>query len=1343
MNPTRSDGGAAHSAPPDPLLIPVSSASEAGLRANATRLADWLSAPGADVPLENVAHTLACRRTHLATRWVVEASSRAELVESLREGPSGGHTGTVVHSARPGIVFVFSGHGSQWTGMGRELLDTQPVFAAAVDELEEVGQAETGLSLRRLLTETPLESAGLATAQPAVFALQYGLARLWESWGVVPAAVVGHSMGEVTAAVVAGGLTPADGLRIVARRSALLERALGGTGAIVQVQATPAEAEELAERHGVSVSIYASPRSAVLGGTPEAIDGLVMALQSEDVYVRRIRGVDVPAHTSLMDGILPQLRALVADLPHTALRVPLYTTVLDDPRELAPCDADHWVANMRQPVRFRDAVTAAAQDGYSCFLELSGHPAVGPAIAETLEALGDSRPRTVTGSLRREAPALATLRANAADLFCHGIPLDWRTLQPGGSLTDAPTQAWQHQRFEPAATTPQTSGQWLHPFLGVHIRLPDSPVRHVWQSEIDLDRLPWLSEHRVADGVVLPGSAYCEVALAAACEAYDCGPDEVHVQDIDIRAVLQIDRGVTLTTILTEQDSGRIEISTGEGPLRTVHATARVGRVAAGPVDPLTGSALIEGAEGVERLAPDEIYQRLRGLGQLHGPAFAGLGKVLRGHDGDRVELAYDLAQPPVETGHAAYRLHPAFLDSFLHGLGAALREESAVTYLPAGMAGLRLTGDPARITGAQAVVDTDDATGDLLGTVVLRDAAGTAQCVLEGVRLRRTDISALPTSLDGKLFQLAWERSPLTAAQGARPEGEWLVTGDDAAAGEALAERLRSMGATARLSDGGDLAERLSAVPDGGTRTVVHLARSAAPGAADQDSAKDAEAAVVSFLGTVGALVGSAASQTRLFLVTTGAQVVEDGESPDVTQGGLRGMARTLVLEHPELVPVHLDTDARGPELADVLLAELGGTERAEEVAWRAGERHVAQLRPVAAGSGPDDPRVFARPDGAYAVSGGLRGLGLHTARLLAQRGAGHLVLIGRSEPDEETTRILADIRKRGTSVSVVTGDIADPATADEIDKALATTPHPLRGVVHAAAGFSDRTLRDLGADTVAHVWRAKAEGAVRLHRLAEKADLDWWVSYSSMASAMGSAGQAAYASANSYLDSFTRWRSARGLPSVVINWGTWKTVGAARTATLSGVEALRVDEGSAALIHLVEAGSRAAGVIRFVPEELGAAHPELANSPFLRRVVAASGTAPEPLQVVTPGADPEQAAEQVRQYVREQICRILGFRRSTLPVQRPMVHMGLDSLSAVKIKNAVHAGLGIDLPVALLLQGVSVEALEDHLLGQLLPRTAAAPRTPAPPEASAARARRRDRAGLAAQRKQRRSAP
>ena len=496
--------------------LTISGKSEQRIASWATALADWMAGQGADVPLADIAHTVNLYRSRHNKLATVSARDRAEAVAGLRGLAAGQPTPGVVGPREAprgsGTVFLYSGQGSQWAGMGRQLLADEPAFAAAVAELEPDFVAQVGFSLRDvLLAGEPV--VGIERIQPVLVGMQLALTGLWRSYGVEPDAVIGHSMGEVTAAVVAGALSPADGLKVIATRSKLMSR-LSGQGAMALLELGAAEAEKLVGQYpDVTVAVYAAPEQTVIAGPPEQVDAVIAVVDAQGKLARRVE-VDVASHHPTVDPILAELKEALADLKPMMPRIPLISTVgQSGSGEVPSFSADYWVVNLRNPVRFSQAVATAAEK-HATFVEVSPHPLLSHAINGTLESAKPRGGAQVSGTLTRDNPETLTFHTQLATVR---PPSAAAAHNADGTkrMIDLPPTPWQHVRYWAAPFSSNRQPASAHPLLGTHVELP-SGREHVFTADVGTDLLPYMLDHKVHGQPVMPGTGFGEIALAAA-----------------------------------------------------------------------------------------------------------------------------------------------------------------------------------------------------------------------------------------------------------------------------------------------------------------------------------------------------------------------------------------------------------------------------------------------------------------------------------------------------------------------------------------------------------------------------------------------------------------------------------------------------------------------------------------------------------------------------------------------------------------------------------------------------------------------------------------------------------
>ncbi|MEW9551925.1 type I polyketide synthase [Nonomuraea sp. NPDC050783] len=612
-------------------LFPLSAASERALREYAGRLAGHLDAHPGGADLASAGHTLALRRTHLPRRAVVVAADRDELAAGLRrlagDVPAESVlTGDVLPDPGPGPVWVFSGQGCQWRGMGRELLAV-PEFASLVDEVEPVFAEEIGFSPRRVLAEGDLDT--IDRVQTMIFVMQLGLARLWNAHGVVPRAVIGHSVGELAAAVTAGAMSVADGARLICRRSRLLRRA-AGKGAMVMAGLPFEEAaERLAGRTDLVAAIASAPGSTVLSGEVAAVEAVLDEWPAEGIVMRRVAS-DVAFHSPQMEPLAAELAAATADLALGAPRVPMYTTALADPRATPVLDGAYWAANLRDPVRLAAAVTAAAQDGHRVFLEISPHPVVAHSVTETLAESGHEDVFVGT-TLRRGQPERLAFLLAAGAAHCHGVEVDWGRLQPSGGLADLPPYAWQHRRhWREAYAGDDNRGHDVgsHTLLGAATGLAGSRTR-MWRTALEDANRPYPGSHALNGVEIVPAAVLVNTFLHAARDT--TGDEDVTLTGVEMLHPLMTAQRRQIQ-VVHEPPALRLAARTpaapGEPePAWLVHVTAEV--AAPGQVKP----DVLPDAGALAPIDPGFVHRRLAAVG-VPSTGFGWTIETLLGGDG-------------------------------------------------------------------------------------------------------------------------------------------------------------------------------------------------------------------------------------------------------------------------------------------------------------------------------------------------------------------------------------------------------------------------------------------------------------------------------------------------------------------------------------------------------------------------------------------------------------------------------------------------------------------------------------------------------------------------------------
>lgn len=1256
-----------------PAVIPVSARNVARLRTQAGALAQYLREHPA--PIDHVAATLWMRRSHESARAAVVADgidgAAAALTALAEDVPDPSVvSGTVLPAAINGAVWVFSGHGSHWTGMGRELLDAAPEFAAVIDRIDPVFTAELGFSAREALTTGEL--GGTDQVQALTFAMQVGLAATLRSRGVTPAAVIGHSVGEVAACVTAGVFDLTVGAAVACYRARGFRSVMGrGAMALVRLPFTEAE-RRLGGRTDVVAAISASPESTVISGTVASVDEVSQVWTDQGVMVRRVN-TDVAFHSPAMDALTGELGRLTAQLPPSRTpEIPLYTTALTDPRSAAPRDQRYWVANLRDRVRFSEAVSAAIEDGHRLFLEVSAHPVVAHSIVETLTTSGVDQ-HAVVPLLRRDRPQMHSVATAVAALHCHGAPVEHR-LSSTPWAADLPVTQWHHRRFW-RTPTPPPGGRGVHDvdthtLLGGRIEVTGAVASKMWQTRVDLESRPYPGDHPVKGTEIVPAAVILNTFLGAADEldtrCDGTGRDIVDVRlrtpvapgrARDVQVVLQ-DRGLTLATRLVDDEEDN-----DDGGWLT-HSSAVV--AADDDIEDLLTGVLDESAarDGCrDPLPSNHVVDTLATLG------VAAMGfdwEILELHGGDGELLA-----------RVAARGDRKAPDTWAPLLDAATSAASTVfdgpprLRMPAHIDRVQVHGRPPAV----ALLHVRRRPGTTTTDVLLAEESGKVLASLTGMAFEQLE-NPSGSDVSRMLHRVSWQ--PVPWRDKSRPAAV-VVVGGDAATREFVTRDLSAAEVPHVVY--GDPAGIASSAESLDRDTVVLVLPS------KHDTPERSVGLVTQ---TLHGLLQHGA-KARMWVLT---QDVHEGAN--VVHAPLWGLARVAAAEHPKVFGGVLDVGTA--ELPVGVLASVHGH---PVVVFRDGAARSARLSVAGRGTGAP---MQCSAGGTYVITGGTGALGLRMAQRLADIGARRVVLLSRSgmpdrsqwQSDSDLVHTVTALEERGVSVRAVALDIAEPGAADELRAALRDLP-PVRGVIHAAGVEAGALLVNTTPADFTAAMRPKVDGTLTLHEVFPPEQLDWLVLFSSCGYLAGFPGQGAYACANSFLDGMARHRRALGDRTVSIAWTAWRGLGMGSTSGFVaaqldalGMDTIGADEAMRALDLAMRHDESNIVVLPLLPAA--------ASVPMLADVAPAESEVPgeHAPEVSLVDADPERIAQVVIAAVAAQ----LGVAEADVDTGLPLVEVGVDSIMTVGLLKQLEKQTGLSLPPTLLWEYPTAAAVCERLV-------------------------------------------
>jgi acyl transferase domain-containing protein/acyl carrier protein len=1359
-------GGAAVERPLHVLTL--STRSEPALVALTQRYRERLAA-GDGEPLADLCFSANTGRTSFKYRLAAVGATREDLARQLAEveSPDGPlFQGVQRGRERPRVAFLFTGQGSQYAGMGRRLFETQPTFQRALLRCQEALDGHLDRPLLSVLFPEPGQEAPLddtAYTQPALFALEYALAELWQSWGIVPDALMGHSVGEYVAACVAGVFTLEEGAALIARRARLMAD-LPRNGAMMAVFASEPEVAKAIGPMADQVSIAAvnGPLNTVISGHRQAVETVAQELGRRGIRVEALQ-VSHAFHSPLMEPMLGELEAQARKIRYAPPQRPLVSNLTGELLTAGQMDAGYWRRHARRPVRFMAGVEALRRAGCTVFLEIGpGTTLLG--MAAKLE--GEDSGSLFLPSLKKKQDDWDRILSSLATLFVHGCEVDWQGFDRDYPRTRRrlPTYPFQRERYwcdvRPSRTgLPVPSGQLLE-------RRIDSPALDgvLYESAFDSRHPAFLADHQVFGSVVVPAAALLVMALEAARAA---GEGSLEVSDAVFgRALALPEESEQEMQLVLTRDGSRGERFAIYGRARTEGQEGGWTLHASGEVGPAETSA------GGEPPSFDAIRSRCRK--EVDGPAFyeaLARRKIELGPSFRRIERAWvgegealGRLLPVAEGGPVpGFLLHPGVLDSAFHVLSPTLPEAvKDVSYLPVGIERLRFYGasQPPRWSHSRLRPGGGAEAAGFTGDLWLYGEDGELVAEVIGIELQRAEKELLQQRsaepLASWVYEVEWAPAPLSEPaapavprNGGHP-GVWLiVTGAEgesrwlseplAARGETCIEVVVSeeepAGGSWRLDPRdpepffGRVQRELAGpgIPCCGAVHLVGL--SASPTAEVPGGRVEAQRRISgSALQLIQAL--SRLDRTgwhRLCFATRGAQAVAPGTAAlSLDASPLWGLGAVTGFEHPELRPLMVDLDPAAPgDGASELVAELFAPPDEDRLAWREGKRLAPRFIPSASPAlrGPLSLAAPLRADGTYLVTGGLGALGLAVVRWMVRRGARHLVLVGRNA--ERGAEAVEELRQSGAQIVAAAADVAQRQDVEALLEKIRASMPPLRGVFHAAGVLDEGLLINQTWNRFAGVLAPKVQGAWNLHALTRPDPLDHFVLFSSVVPWLPYGGMGTYSAANVFLDALAHQRRGEGLPALSINWGPWADVGmAAGKQDISGglweeegIGMIPVQQGTELLERLLGSDLPQAAVVPIDWPHLLQKLPDPRERPMLsrelerRRQLGRRGRAAKPAEAkvdltgLVQAAAPEERKGIVTRYLRDQVIQILRLPNGQeLDLQLPLQSYGLDSLMAMTIRNRLKSATGQDLPPTLLFDHQTLEDLSGYLHALLL---------------------------------------
>lgn len=1173
-------------AAPGECLLTVSAQSEASLKALARHYANFLQ----DRPeaLADICREAQTTRAHLGRRLSVVAASSAQAFEALRAYAADGTLREgVKHYAPPAeaprVGFLFTGQGAQYVGMGKELYTLQPVFRAALNRCDAALQPYLGRSIIETMFDGDAGELGRTRhTQPALFAIEYALSEMWKSFGVTPDMVIGHSVGEIVAACVAGVFSLEDAARLIARRGHWMD-SVDAAGTMAAVYVGREALERFLREHDLALDIAAdnAPDSTVVSGERVLVERALGLFAQAGIETKPLE-VSQAFHSALMEPILAAFGDDIRGIKFSKPTLPLISNVTGARAGEEILDPQYWVDHIRRPVLFRQGIESAHAAGVRTFLE------IGPAPMLTALAR-----RSLPGQTHGVASLSPKLRDSSSlvvalsECYALGLALDFSPLHsssPRRLRLRLPQYPFTGERYWPApqehrVDVPALTGLLstdMHPLLGRRLSLAVSDAVY-FTSHLSCDELAYLNDHRIHGEAVLPGAAYIELALAAMRRVGGAGAGAV--EDAVFHRPLFLREDVLLQTVLKLAErpgAYRFEVwsclpvgANGQAPWQ-LHATGLVG-----PGEPgaQTWRQMSRAALTVARVVnPADLYPAMTGHGLEYGPDFQGVHSLHAHEDHGVAEVSLPAA---LADAHEGYLCHPVLLDAIFQSALPLLPADAfrnGLLPLPVAVERLWLRGPLPQHVRVEVSLGATEGDGDGYRChYCIHASDGTLLGEVTGLTLKRVSFAAASSVANDAHasadfhYQPSWRRQPPLGRPVGAPIGSvggvlLLYAPQARALADAIARRMPERSPAligiepAHNADASTYARMLDAHTN--IDEIYFLG-----GCHPHDESVDPDAAfledaqqrgVLALFQLIKALDADVRRERPIALkvVTAHSYAVIDGDPVTPWGAATHGVASVYGNERATLrllnIDVDLDSNAASVHLDDIAtrIVMEPAVEQGGIVALRRADRYCRVLEPVVL---PSSPESVYRSGGVYLILGGAGGVGLAWSRHLAQNYGAKLIWVGRSALDEAKQQAIAEIARLGGEAVYFQADGGDVDAMTRVVAEATRRFGRLNGAVHSALVLRDQSLQRMDLATFREGLDPKVRGAWALWQAVQREPLDFLMFFSSVVAFLPNRGQANYVAGCAFKDAFAHYlRQRHAAPVKIINWGRWSGVGA-----------------------------------------------------------------------------------------------------------------------------------------------------------------------------------------------------
>jgi len=1113
-----------------------------------------------ELELADIAYSTNTGRSSFDIRLAISATTREKMYAKLNRGEFQIKKASATNSS---ITFLFTGQGSQYPNMGKQLYETQPIFKYFIDRCADILKKYIDTPLSVLLFQNEGDLDKTDNTQPALFAFEYALAELWASWGIKPDFVMGHSAGEYVAATVAGILSLEDGLKLISARAKLMQTLPpGGAMAAFAVDLATIEQAKVQCSADIEIGAINGPAQTVISGKEEEINKMLEFFKSQNIKTHRLH-VSIASHSKLMDPILGEFAEITRSITYHPSKIKFISNLTGRVMRSDEFSSEYWTDHIRKPVRFYEGIKLAHEKGCVLFLEIGPHPVLCGMGSQCFpQGIGIWLP-----SLRRDHDDWEIILASLGQLYQLGARVDWKGFDAPyhRQKVHLPNYPFQKTRYWPTPISAskinpfsleQNPVQKIHPLLG---HLVVTPLKEkIFENELNVYSLPFLKDYQIYQIPLFPDSCYIELFAAAGRHLLQC--NQISLHDIVLEKPIPVfeEHSKLIQLVVYPNQSNQLLMSVYSivDENCTLHAT---GCISSAPVETLSPQDWEKLRTKCSKgITPSNFYENLDLQGINLGNDFRTIKQLWRGEKEILAELQVDSGiscfyDPRLLYGclNALHALYPSSFDTILYS-----QRFKQITLFSDFESTVRVH-----------VKIIDDTEFTIKADINIFSVAGNLLATIQEFTLSKMlpskflDLLEDNNILHNWCYQISWisKKTQAKLYDLSKFKGDsWLIFSEGNELSHYVISQLQSFGChcitvepQANFKGKEEILQLLRETNHTNPlQGILYLWGSSTPPSIENDHESNQND---QHLAVRNALYLSQSLATTNFLkmpsinfVTLGVHAIESNNSINLLQTPMIGFLKTLDLEHPELRIRHIDLELGTDPIknGEYLLSSLLEQEKENQIAYRNSKLYVPKLRNY-----KENPnKIYSLeidPNASYLITGGLRGLGLKAAEWLVAKGAKHLVLIGRKAPQEKDLEMINQIRQNGVQIEIAAVDVANKPSLEHLMDRFGKEWPEIKGIIHAAGIIDNGYLLVQDWSRFESVYAPKVLGSWNLHQTSQSKKLDFFILYSSLSSAIGNPGLINYASANSFLDGLAHYRHQLGLPALTINWGTWTEIG------------------------------------------------------------------------------------------------------------------------------------------------------------------------------------------------------